>query len=335
MGTGAILGIGLLGAGRIGSIHAASVSESGRAHLVAIADPDAAAAGRVAEAAGARIAEIDAILDDRRVDAVVIATPTDTHADLVVRAAAAGKAIFCEKPVDLDVERVRSCLAAAAKAGVTVFVGFNRRFDPSFRRLRERLKDGEIGVLELLTITSRDPAPPPIDYIKRSGGLFRDMMIHDFDMARWLLGEEPTELYATASTLVDPAIAEAGDVDTAVVALRTASGVLCQISNSRRAAYGYDQRIEAHGSLGMLRADNGRETTVEHASSEGYRVDPALHFFLERYRDAYRLELDAFFDAVIRGTAGSPSGEDGLKALVLADAATESARSGRAVSLIS
>ena len=217
------------------------------------------------------------------------------------------------------------------RAGVALTVGFNRRFDPHFASLKRRLDAGEIGSLELLTIISRDPAPPPPAYVATSGGLFRDMMIHDLDMARFLLGEDPVEVHAAASCLVDPSIGAAGDVDTAVATLRTASGRLCQISNSRRATYGYDQRIEAHGAKGLLRAGNVTATTVELATDAGFVTDPALPFFLERYAAAYRAELDAFITGVTSGHAPKPDGEDGLKALLLADAATQSATTGRVV----
>jgi myo-inositol 2-dehydrogenase/D-chiro-inositol 1-dehydrogenase len=210
-----------------------------------------------------------------------------------------------------------------------LMVGFNRRFDPHFALLKQRLDGGEIGALELLTIISRDPSPPPVSYVTTSGGLFRDMMIHDFDMARFLMGEEPVEVTATASCLIDPAIGEAGDVDTAVVTLRTASGKLCQISNSRRATYGYDQRIEAHGEGGLLRAGNVLPTTIEVATADGIRTDPVLPFFLERYASAYRVELDAFVKAARGDGPARPNGEDGLRALLLADAAVRSAASGR------
>ncbi|MEO8714239.1 MAG: Gfo/Idh/MocA family oxidoreductase [Acetobacteraceae bacterium] len=210
-------------------------------------------------------------------------------------------------------------------------VGFNRRFDPHFATLKRRLDAGEIGKLELLTIISRDPTPPPLSYVAVSGGLFRDMMIHDLDMARFLLGEEPTEVFAMASCLVDPGIGVAGDVDTALVILRTASGRLCQISNSRRAAYGYDQRIEAHGADGMLRVGNLTPSTVSLATAQGIRTDPVLPFFLERYAAAYRAEIDAFIRAVLDGTPTAPDGEDGLRALLLADAATHSASTGERV----
>jgi myo-inositol 2-dehydrogenase / D-chiro-inositol 1-dehydrogenase len=212
-------------------------------------------------------------------------------------------------------------------------VGFNRRFDPNFASLQKRLRDGEVGAVEIVSITSRDPSPPPVSYIARSGGLFRDMMIHDFDMARFLLGEEPVSVSAMGSALVDKAIGEAGDVDTAVVIMETKSGKVAQISNSRRATYGYDQRIEAHGSKGMLRADNVRETTVEFAGAHGFSSDKVLNFFLERYASAYRDELDAFVKAVSSGAAPKPDGEDGLRANLLADAANLSCRTRQRVHL--
>jgi myo-inositol 2-dehydrogenase/D-chiro-inositol 1-dehydrogenase len=264
-------------------------------------------------------------------DAVLIASPTPTHADYIEQAAARGRPMFCEKPIDLSADRVRACLAAVRAAGMPLMVGFNRRFDPHFSALKARLDGGEIGGLELLTIISRDPAPPPIAYVESSGGLFRDMMIHDLDMARFLLGEEPVAVSAAASCLVDPAIGAAGDVDTAVVTLRTASGRLCQISNSRRAVYGYDQRIEAHGAKGLLRVGNVVPTMVELADAVGFRTDPVLPFFLERYAAAYRAELGAFVAAVSGGGAVRPDGEDGLRALLLADAALESLHTGRTV----
>ena len=238
--------------------------------------------------------------------------------------------MFCEKPIDLSAARVAQALAAVEQAGTTLMIGFNRRFDPSFAELHRRLQDGAIGAVEIVTILSRDPAPPPLSYIARSGGLFRDMMLHDFDMARFLLGEEPVAVHAFGAALVDPAIGQAGDIDTAVVQLRTASGRLCQISNSRRATYGYDQRIEVHGATGMLRAGNHRRTTVEQAGSHGMTADP-VDFFLERYAEAYRLELDAFVTAVSRGLPMTPSGTDGLRAQHLADAAALSLAEARPV----
>ncbi len=322
------LSFAVLGAGRIGQIHARNVAANGRVRLTGVYDVDAAAAQKLAAACGAEVISLDAAFE---ADAVVICTPTDTHADFIERAAKAGKAVFCEKPVDLSEARVRACLDVVKAAGTKLMVGFNRRFDPSFNALKTRILAGEIGAVELLTILSRDPSPPPVSYIARSGGLFRDMMIHDLDMARFLLGEEPVEVFAAASALVDPAIGEAGDVDTAAVTLKTASGKLCQISNSRRATYGYDQRIEVHGSKGLLRAGNMTQTTVESATASGFTTDPALPFFLERYASAYRAELDAFIDALVDGKPITPDGSDGLKSLILADAATESAKTGKPV----
>jgi myo-inositol 2-dehydrogenase/D-chiro-inositol 1-dehydrogenase len=325
-----VIRFGLLGAGRIGRIHGLNVVARPDTQLVAIADavPDAAAA--LAKDTGAIVASVDAILADKTIDALLICTPTDTHADLIERGVRAGKKVFCEKPVDLDAARIRKCLDVVRASSQPLMIGFNRRFDPNFAVLRKRLQAGEIGAVEIVTIISRDPGPPPIDYVKRSGGLYRDMMIHDLDMARFLLGEEPVEVHAVGSSLVDPAIGKAGDVDTAAVIMKTASGKIAQISNSRRATYGYDQRIEVHGSTGMLRAQNLHETTVESAGKNGFRIDPVLNFFLERYAGAYRAELDAFVK-VIGGAAPSPSGEDGLRAQILADAATQSSQTGQAV----
>jgi myo-inositol 2-dehydrogenase/D-chiro-inositol 1-dehydrogenase len=320
--------VGLLGAGRIGRIHGGNVAAHGRATLAAVADVDTAAAHAVAKSADAAVTGVDAILDAPDIDAVFICTPTDTHAGLIERAARTGKAVFCEKPIDFEVARVRSCLDVVRGSGAKLMVGFNRRFDPSFAAIRRRIAGGEIGAVELVTILSRDPAPPPASYIARSGGLFRDMMIHDLDMARFLLGEEPVEVQAVGSCLVDPQIGAAGDIDTAAVLLKTSRGKIAQISNSRRASYGYDQRIEVHGSLGMLAAGNQHATSIEYASAAGYRRDPALPFFLDRYADAYRRELDAFVAAILDGAPLEPSGEDGLRALMLADAAAAAARTG-------
>jgi myo-inositol 2-dehydrogenase/D-chiro-inositol 1-dehydrogenase len=235
--------------------------------------------------------------------------------------------------VDLSSERIVACLKVVEAAGIPLMIGFNRRFDPNFAALKKRLGEGAVGNVEMVTIISRDPGPPPVSYIKVSGGLYRDMMIHDFDLARFLLGEEPVEVHAVGSVMVDPEIGKAGDVDTAMVMLRTASGRLCQISCSRRATYGYDQRIEVHGSEGMIRAGNIHETTVEIANKAGFRADPILNFFLERYMPAYRAELAAFVAAVNAGTAPTPSGRDGLMAQRLADAATQSKASGQTVRL--
>ena len=323
-----MLTLGLLGCGRIGKVHAASIATVPNARLGAVADamPDAATA--LAALHGTTAKSPEEIIADPAIDAIIVASPTTTHYDLIHSAAAAGKAIFCEKPIDLSAERIRACLKAIDSAGVPFFTAFNRRFDPNFAHLERQLRDGVIGDIEIINILSRDPSPPPISYIETSGGIFRDMMIHDFDMARFLLGEEPTELHASASCLVDPEIGKVGDFDTAVVTLKTASGKLCQISNSRRATYGYDQRVEVHGAKGLLRAENMLENTVELATESGFQRAPTQHFFLERYSAAYRIELQTFVDAVLAGKPMNPTGSDGLKAQLLADAATESATDG-------
>jgi myo-inositol 2-dehydrogenase/D-chiro-inositol 1-dehydrogenase len=321
------------GAGRIGQIHAGNIAQHPGARLKTVIDVNGQAAKALAERYGARVGDAATALADPGVDAVLIASSTDTHAALVEAAARAKKPVLCEKPLDLDRKRAQTCLDVATKAGIPLMLGFNRRFDPNFSKLQKQLRDGRIGRLEMLTITSRDPGPPPLDYVKVSGGLFRDMMIHDFDMARWLLGEEPVQVMAAASALVDSAIGGVGDVDTAVVTLKTAAGTLCQITNSRRATYGYDQRIEALGSKGMLRANNVVESTLEFASEAGVVSEKPLHFFLERYAAAYRHELDHFIEAIENGRPPMTGGSDGVRALVLAEAALESSKTGRAIDL--
>ncbi len=328
-----MISIGVLGCGRIGQVHGQSIMASKRAKLAAVSDAVPEAAHTLSGQTGAAVRDSAEILADPDIDAVVICTPTPTHCDLIETAAANGKAILCEKPVDLTSARIELCLERISGHAVPLLIGFNRRFDPNFASLRERVANGSIGNVELVTIISRDPAPPPLAYVKTSGGLFRDMMIHDLDMARFLLGEEPVEVHAVGSALVDPAIGRAGDVDTASVILKTASGKICQISNSRRATYGYDQRIEVHGSKGMLRAGNIHETTVELANDEGFRGDPVLNFFLERYMPAYRRELGHFLDCIENGKMPSPNGHDGLRAQMLADAADAACKSGVVVSL--
>jgi myo-inositol 2-dehydrogenase/D-chiro-inositol 1-dehydrogenase len=321
------------GAGRIGLIHAGNIAAHADAELACIVDPHAEAASELAARHGAEVTTAEAALADGAIDAVVIASSTDTHADLIEAAARAGKAIFCEKPVDLDSRRVDQCLNVVRETGASLFVGFNRRFDPSFAALKKRIDAGHIGKVEMIVITSRDPGLPSMDYLKGSGGMFRDMMIHDLDITRWILGEDPVQIFAAASCLVDPAVGEVNDVDSAVVTLKFASGRLVQISNSRRAAYGYDQRIEVHGRLGMIQVENQRPTSLEVATAENTSRDNPLHFFLERYAQSYRLELDAFISAVLSGGALSPGGEDGRIALRLADAALDSHLSGAAVTL--
>jgi myo-inositol 2-dehydrogenase/D-chiro-inositol 1-dehydrogenase len=319
-----MLEFALFGAGRIGQIHGRNLTGREDVRLRYVIDTDTQAAARLAATLDADVTDTQSALDDESIDAAAIATSTDTHADLIQAAARAGKAIFCEKPLDLDAARAEATLAAVAQAGVLLALGFNRRYDPSFRRLRREVAEGRVGAVEVVSITSRDPAPPPVAYIGRSGGLFRDMMIHDLDMARWLVGEEPTTVYARGSALVDPAIGAAGDIDTAVVVLETASGRLCQITNSRRCTYGYDQRIEVFGAAGMVRAGNHTATSVEVADASGFGTEPALPFFLERYAAAYRAELDEFIKAVRGEPAELATGLDGQVALLLANAAQES-----------
>ncbi|WP_108397762.1 inositol 2-dehydrogenase [Devosia submarina] len=322
---------GLLGAGRIGKVHAKAITSNPKARLIAVADAFEKAASDLAGQYGCEIRTVDNILQSADIDAVVICTPTDTHADLIEQFSRAGKAIFCEKPIDLDVERVKACLKVVDAESATLMVGFNRRFDPHFMAMRKAIDEGQIGDVEMVTIISRDPGAPPVDYIKRSGGIFRDMTIHDFDMARFMLGEEIDSVSAQASVLVDPAIGEAGDYDSVSVMLSTASGKHATISNSRRATYGYDQRIEVHGSKGAVSAENQRPVSIEVANASGYTRPPLHDFFMTRYTEAYAREITTFIDAVESKSPARPSGLDGLIALALADAAVKSVQEGRAV----
>ena len=327
------INFGVLGAGRIGQVHAAAIASVRDACVRAVSDPVVEAANAIRDNYGADVRSIEAIEAADDIDAVVICTPTDTHADLIERFAIAGKAIFCEKPIDLDVTRVKSCLEVVEANKATLMVGFQRRFDPHFCALRTAIDNGEIGDVEMVTLTSRDPSPPPYDYIKRSGGLFRDMTIHDFDVARWMLGEEIETVQAAASVLVDPKIGELGDFDSANVILVTSSGKQCTITNTRRATYGYDQRIEVHGSKGMIAAENTRQANIELANERGYQRPPLLDFFMTRYTEAYAAEITAFVDAIIEGGPTPTTGFDGLVALQLADAAVESVKNQTIVRL--
>jgi len=326
-----MLEIAQFGAGRIGQIHASNIAAMKDVRLRYVVDVNVEAAQKLAARYGAKVVSEREAFADREVGAVLIASSTDTHARLAIAAARAGKAIFCEKPIDLSLSKVDSCVQEVEKAGVPMFVGFNRRFDPSFAALKRRLDAGEVGAVEQVVISSRDPGPPPPAYVKVSGGMFRDMTIHDFDMARWLLGEEPVEVFAMGECLVDRKIGAAGDIDSAMVLLRTASDKMCHINNSRRAAYGYDQRIEVAGAKGMLRAENIGETTVEHFSARGTVSDRPLDFFLERYADAYRAEMAAFLRCLKEKTPMPVGARDGRQALVLAEAALKSHKSGQAV----
>ena len=323
----------VLGAGRIGQVHARALSSVPGAELVAVADPVAEAAGKVAGAHGCDIRTVDEIEGSGDIDAAIVCTPTDTHADLIERFVRVGKAVFCEKPVDLSVARARACLATVEAEGGILMVGFQRRFDPDFRALKRAIDEGRIGDVEMVTLISRDPAPPPRDYIRRSGGIFRDMTIHDFDVARWLLGEEVETVLAAASVLVDPRIGELGDFDSANVLLTTGTGRHCSISNSRRATFGYDQRIEVHGSKGAVSAESHHQARIELADGDGHHRPPLQDFFMTRYSVAYAAEIAAFVEALTAGAPTPTTGHDGLMALALAEAAIRSVDERRAVRL--
>lgn len=328
-----MLTVGLLGAGRIAGVHAEAIKAHRGSRLVAVSDIHAPAAQKIATDFACEVRDTDAILSDPAIDAVLIATSTDTHSDLMERATKAGKSVLCEKPVDLSLTRARACQSAVAATGQSVMMGFNRRFDPSFGAFKASLDAGEIGKAEMLSITSFDPAPPPVSYIKTSGGLFRDMMIHDFDMANFIMGETPVSIMATAACLVDPEIGAAGDVDTAIATLSYADGRMTVIKNSRRAVFGYDQRIELLGSKGLLQAQNMLENTVVKSTSTGVSSAKPMHFFLERYMQAYTAEWASFVEAVTTKSAFPVTLDDGVAALAMAEAATQSAQTGVPVKL--
>jgi myo-inositol 2-dehydrogenase/D-chiro-inositol 1-dehydrogenase len=328
--------IGLIGAGRIGNVHAQHLAfRLPEANLLAVADVLVEAAERCA--ADCRIPHVfqdyRPILEDPAIDAVVICTRSDTHAQIVEEAAAAGKHIFCEKPLDLDLGRIDQLLASVDEAGVKLQVGFNRRFDASFQRVRDLVAAGRIGTPHIVRITSRDPEPPPIDYVEVSGGIFLDMTIHDFDMARYLIGSEVTELYAVGGVMVDPEIGKVGDIDTAVITLNYANGALGTIDNSRRAVYGYDQRVEVFGSDGMLTVSNNTPDRVEQSAADGVHLPLPLFFFIERYVDAYIAEMRAFVECVQRDTPPPVTGVDARMSVVMGYAARKSYEEGRPVIL--
>jgi myo-inositol 2-dehydrogenase/D-chiro-inositol 1-dehydrogenase len=329
--------VAVFGAGRIGQIHAANLAALPGVQLRHVCDPMPDNAQSLAQRLGAQACDIEVALADPAIDAVVIASPTTTHSDLIQRAAQAGKHIFCEKPVDLSVARAEQCAQTVRAAGVACMIGFQRRFDPTFNEAKSRIARGDIGTPEMLVITSRDPGPPPAPYLRQSGGIFRDMLIHDFDVFRWLLADEGRDeavwLSATGSCLVDPAVAQAGDIDSAIVSIRTRSGRLCQINASRRAAYGYDQRFELLASHGLVAAGNQRPSEVTQMDAQGVKTDNPEPFFLERYRAAYRLEIEHFFAQLHSGGAFRTTVHDGVAAQKLADAAALSFEQGRAVQL--
>lgn len=320
--------IALIGAGRIGAIHAASIAAHPRLHLALVADKQPDAAQALAERFGARPVDVPSALSDPSIAGVVIASPTPTHVDLTIAAARRGHAVLCEKPIDLEWRRARQAASELDALGARVLLGFNRRFDPHFATLHARINTGAIGAVEAVHITSHDPAPPTVDYLAGSGGLFADMVIHDFDMARWLMGADFAAVFAHGACLVDPAIGAIGDIDTARTILTTSDGRMCTISSSRRSGYGYDQRIEVFGADGMIRAGNVAQTTVERWSASGGRSDPIQAFFLDRYADAYRAEMD-HFAAMLDGSDAAVDHHDGVAALAIVDAAERSRRSGR------
>ena len=331
-----MVGIAVLGAGRIGKIHAANVAASKLATLVVVADPFADAAASLADELGAQaMTDCEAAIDRADVDAIVIGTPTHTHINLMLRAVRQGKAVLCEKPIDLDMAKSLAAVAEVERLNGRVMLAFNRRFESTFAQMRAAIDAGDIGEVRQVIISSRDPGLAPEDYIQHSGGIFRDMTIHDLDIGRWLLGEEPVELTAIASRLIDPALMKKyDDYDTAMVQMQTASGKQCHINNCRQAVYGYDQRIEVFGSAGMLQMDNLRPTTIRRWSQDATDArEPLLNFFLERYQQAYKAELDAYIDALVHKKPMPTTVQDGLKALQLADAAVESVKTGRAVRL--
>jgi len=328
--------VAVLGAGRIGQIHAANVAANPLAQLIAVVDPFPAAGKALAEKLKCEYSSSpDEVIARADVDAVVIGTPSDTHAELMLKAARAGKAVLCEKPVDNDLAKADEAIAELNGLKAKVMMAFNRRFDPSNIELRRAMDAGDIGQIRQVIITSRDPGLPPKDYVAHSGGIFRDMVIHDFDMARFLLGEEPVEIFAKASRLVDSKLMEEfDDYDSVMVIMQTASGKQCHINCCREANYGYDQRFEILGSGGMLQNDNLRPSTVRRSNAkETEAQQPLLNFFLQRYTDAYRNELGAFLQALTDGTPLPTSPHDGRQALRLAEAAIESVKTGRPVTI--
>lgn len=332
-----MLNIALIGCGRIGRMHADLVHANPRCRLATVHDAVADAAAAVAERTGARVAEeVDALFADAGIDGIMVASVTSTHADFIERSVAAGKPVFCEKPIDLDMARVRACRAVIADSGVPVQIGFNRRFDPGHRGLRDAVAAGEIGDLYQLLITSRDPAPPTFGYVSTAGGFFRDMTIHDFDIARFVLGaDEPVEVFAYADALIEPSIApDLGEIDCAMVLMRTGSGRQVLINNSRQAPYGYDQRMEALGDKGMVQSTNRTPHGLTRFSATGTAAgQPYEAFFIERYRDAFTGQLDGFLDVIEHGTPPVATFDDGMRALMLAEAAYVALKSGSAAAV--
>ncbi|MGB0664238.1 MAG: inositol 2-dehydrogenase [Pontibacterium sp.] len=328
-----MLKVGLIGAGRIATVHAKAITANPKSELVAVADVFVENAEKLVAEFGGVVQSAQDIIANPDINAVLIASSTDTHSELMEAATAAGKAVLCEKPVDLSLERALACQANVEKTGMPVMIGFNRRFDANFSALKNALNEGQVGKAELLSITSFDPAPPPVSYIKVSGGLFRDMMIHDFDMSRFVMGDTPVSVSATGSSIVDPEIGEAGDIDTAVVTLTYADGRIAVIKNSRRAVYGYDQRVELLGSAGLLQAQNMLENTLVTSTTQGVNSAKPTYFFLERYMPSYANEWNAFVDAIENGNDLPVTLNDGVIALAMAEAAALSFAKGAPVAL--
>lgn len=328
--------VALFGAGRIGRIHGSNIAGLPGVRLKYVCDPLGDNAVQLAAQVNAQVGTLEQVFADPSVSVIAVASPTDTHTDLITRAAVSQKHIFCEKPIDLSLPRAQTCATAVKAAGITCMIGFQRRFDPTFNEARERLARGEIGAPEMLLVTSRDPGPPPAPYLKGSGGIFRDMLIHDFDIFRWFLcadDDEADTLYATGSVLVNPEIADVPDIDCSVVTIRTKKGRLAQINTSRRATYGYDQRLEILGSTGMLQCGNPKRSAVVQSNATGVHADKPEHFFLQRYREAYRLEMAHFFDCLLTGKPIRTTIDDGVAAQELADAAQKSLDSGLVINL--
>jgi len=322
-----------LGAGRMGAVHARNAAANSRLNLVALVDPRPDVADPLASELGARLASFDEVLADPEIEGIIVASSTDAHLDNALSALQAGKTVFCEKPLDLDLARLLANSGALEKAEGKLFVAFNRRFDPHYQALKARIESGAIGVLESLHIVNHDPATPPPAFIPTSGGLFKDFTIHDFDLAPWLMGETPVEVFAWASCLIDPEIGRLGDVDTAKVILKTATGRLCMISNSRRTGYGYDQRIEAFGSRGAARVDNVTNSAVSIWGEAGAQTDRFPFAFIDRYAGAYAAEMDHFAD-ILEGKARPETGfAASVASLALAEAAARSAATGAPVTL--
>jgi len=330
------LKLGIVGAGRIGKVHAASISQRiEQAEVIAIADPDIEEAEQLARKLGIPVASRDPmdIIHHAEIDAVVICSPTDTHTEYIRACAVQNKHIFCEKPIDLDLDKIKNILEVVKDAGIQMMVGFNRRFDPNFAKIKALVSEGKIGEPQILKITSRDPGPPPPQYIKSSGGLFLDMAIHDFDMARFIVQDEVGEVYSRGAVLIDEEIGRMGDIDTAITTLQFKNGAMGVIDNSRKAVYGYDQRLEIFGSGGMAKIDNNLPENHELFEGSGSHRSLPLNFFMERYTESYYLEMLQFVEAILKGKPLSVSGKDGLLSVAIGLAAKKSVEDNRPVLL--